>query len=108
MEVRHAAERYWPTGTAPNTGNVRLMVTYYYEGVVIDVDNLAKPVVDALKGLAFVDDEQVTDILIRKRNLAASLVIAKLTTALADGFGCGREFLHVVVDRAFDLEIPQW
>ena len=35
----------------------------------MDIDNLPKPISDALKGLVYLDDEQVTDIVCRKRNL---------------------------------------
>jgi Holliday junction resolvase RusA-like endonuclease len=33
---------------------------YIYEGTAADVDNIIKPIQDALKGLAYEDDEQVT------------------------------------------------
>ena len=39
----------------------------------MDIDNLPKPISDALKGLVYLDDEQVTDIVCRKRNLNREL-----------------------------------
>jgi Holliday junction resolvase RusA-like endonuclease len=35
----------------------------------MDIDNIPKPISDALQGLVYLDDEQVTDVLCRKRNL---------------------------------------
>ena len=52
-----------------------LTVTYFYDSVSMDVDNIPKPISDALKGLVYLSDEQVTDILCRKRNLNSDLRI---------------------------------
>jgi hypothetical protein len=35
---------------------VEVTVTHYYASVSIDLDNLAKPILDAIKGIAIVDD----------------------------------------------------
>ena len=45
-------------GAAPVGVPVRISTTYYYEGDTPDVDNIIKPIQDALNGLIFVDDAQ--------------------------------------------------
>ena len=80
-------------------------LTYFYDDGAPDVDNLAKPVLDALKGLAFIDDEQVTDLLVRKRDLSGMLKIDDATPIMAAGFDLGSPFLHVVVRAASGQEI---
>ncbi len=65
-------------------------LTYFYDDGAPDVDNLVKPVLDALKGLAFIDDEQVTDLLVRKRNLSGKLKVDDATPIMAAGFDLGR------------------
>ena len=50
-EVRRVAEQYWPSGELPASGPVLLSVTYFYESGAMDIDNLLKPILDALKGL---------------------------------------------------------
>src|SRR5437762_12427655 len=75
QEVRSVAEQYWPAGELPVTGPIMLTITYFYDSVSMDVDNIPKPISDALKGLVYLDDEQVTDILCRKRNLNSDLRI---------------------------------
>jgi Holliday junction resolvase RusA-like endonuclease len=39
------------------------MTIYLYDEVVLDADNIIKPIQDALIGLAFLDDALVTDII---------------------------------------------
>lgn len=79
-----------------------LSITYFYDTVQIDVDNIPKPILAGLKGLIFVDDSQVTDCLCRKRNLNAELLIEDPSPVLAEGFARDTEFLHIVVDAAPD------
>ena len=57
----------------PVTEPVMIAITHFYGGASMDVDNIPKPVLDALKGLVYVDDEQLTDITCRKRDLNATL-----------------------------------
>jgi Holliday junction resolvase RusA-like endonuclease len=69
MFVRKEAEEYWIVGELPYAENVIMKITYFYDTVSMDVDNIPKPISDALNGLVYIDDEQVTDSIIRKRNL---------------------------------------
>jgi len=82
-----------------------LQVTYFYDAISIDVDNIVKPIQDAIIGLVYVDDEQVTDVLVRKRDLSGNLKVENMTPALAEGFARGSEFLHIVVVDAPDQEV---
>jgi crossover junction endodeoxyribonuclease RusA len=88
-----------------STAPVMLQVTYFYDSVGMDVDNIVKPIQDALIGLAYVDDEQVTDVLVRKRNLSGNFKVENMTIVLAEGFDRGNEFLYVVVLDAPTQEI---
>ena len=81
-----------------------LTITYFYDddSVPIDVDNIPKPVLDALKELVYLDDNQVTDILCRKRNLNSDLRIENPTEVLAEALDSGNKFLYVVIEEAPD------
>lgn len=89
----------------PSEGPVLIRLTYFYGDVAVDLDNIAKPGLDGLKGLAYLDDDQVTDIVLGKRNLNAGLRIENPTPVLAGGFSLGTEFLHVLVEEAPDQEL---
>ena len=82
-----------------------LQITYFYDSVAIDVDNIVKPIQDAIIGLAYIDDDQVTDVLVRKRNLSGNFKVENMTSTLAEGFSSGNEFLHIVVIEAPDQEV---
>ena len=82
-----------------------LTIAYFYEEVLLDVDNIPKPILDALKDLVYSDDAQVTDLVCRKRNLNGDLRIENLSSVLAEGFNRGNEFLYVVVEDAPDQEV---
>lgn len=71
----------------------------------MDVDNIVKPIQDAIKGLAYVDDKQVSDLLVRKRNLSGNFKVENMTSTLTEGFARRNEFLHIVVIDAPDQEV---
>jgi crossover junction endodeoxyribonuclease RusA len=103
--VRQEAEKYWPSDQQPATGAVMLKVTYFYDAVAIDADNIVKPIQDAIIGLAYLDDDQITDVYVRKRNLSGNFRIENITPILAEGLTQGNEFLHIVVTDAPDQEV---
>ncbi len=105
VTVRQEAEKYWLSEQKATTGFVMLQVTYFYDAIAIDVDNIVKPIQDAIIGLAYVDDDQITDVLVRKRNLSSNFRIENMTPTLAEGFSRGNEFLHIVVTDAPDQEV---
>lgn len=80
-------------------------ITYFYDSVSMDVDNIPKPILDALKGFVYVDDDQVTDILCRKRNLNSNFRIENLSAVLAEGLIRGNEFLYITVEDAPSQEV---
>ncbi|MEH1806937.1 RusA family crossover junction endodeoxyribonuclease [Nostoc sp.] len=103
--VRQEAEKYWSSEQKTAAGLVMLQITYFYDSDQIDVDNIVKPIQDAIKGLAYVDDNQVSDLLVRKRNLSGNFRIENMTSTLAEGFARGNEFLHIVVINAPNQEV---
>ena len=52
---------------------------------------------DAIIGLVYLDDDQITDIIVRKRNLFANFKTNNTSSVLAEGFKREKEFLYVVV-----------
>ena len=75
-------------------------IIYFYDSVTLDVDNIPKPILDALKGLVYVDDEQVTDIVCRKRDLNTDVRIENPSRILSDGLAGAKQFLYIAVDEA--------
>ncbi len=84
------------------------MITHFYdvvsgdESAVPDSDNIVKPIRDALNGLIYVDDYQITDFISRRRNLNGSFRLKGISPALAEGFAQSKEFLHIKIEIAPD------
>jgi Holliday junction resolvase RusA-like endonuclease len=103
-QLREAVSDRWPADEPPALGPISVTITHVYAEVAVDLDNLAKPVLDALKGLVYLDDGQVTDIAMRKRDMARDLRILAPSPVVLDAFGRGGEFLHIRVEEAPDQE----
>lgn len=95
--VAEAAQAVWPVATPPIATDIAVTITYFYEGVPADVDNIVKPILDALKGIVFNDDRQISDLLTQRRPLAGPYIIPVASPRLIDGLGLGDEFLHVAI-----------
>lgn len=82
-----------------------LRIIYFYDEINIDVDNIIKPIQDALKGLVYIDDEQIIDILASKRKLSGNLRVDNRSIVLGEGFARGNDFLYVSVSSASEEEV---
>jgi hypothetical protein len=84
-------------------GRVRLRVTYYCDTIVGDVDNLVKAHpgcvarYDALQGIAYRDDRQVSEVTGRRWKIDGLFRIRYTSPALAMAFSDGRPFVHIEV-----------
>ena len=105
--VQRVAESRWDT-EPPFAGEVMVTITYFFEGASLDVDNVPKPILDALKGLVYSDDAQVSDLLCRKRNLNGPLRIQNPSTVLLETLRDSQQFLHIAVANALTQEVQAW
>ena len=80
-----------------------MTITLYYFDRALDIDNLAKPICDALKAFVYDDDDQIVELVVRKRRLTERVTIEKMTQALEEALDAGEEFVHVLVE-AFHAE----
>jgi crossover junction endodeoxyribonuclease RusA len=104
-EIQAAARASLPAGAQPVLDSVEIHVVYYHDedaAHLPDEDNMLKPIQDALQGLVYEDDGQITDGTCRKRNFDSSFKVRGLSAVLAEGFVQGREFVHITVALAPD------
>ena len=66
---------------------------------------MPKPILDALKGLIYWDDSQVTDLLCRKRELKGELQILNPSRDLLECLLEFRQCLHIAVTNALSQEV---
>jgi len=105
-KVLNSARLKWPNTDSPLTEeNLKLTVTYYYEDVYPDVDNIIKPIQDALVGLVYNNDSQISDTRSKRRNINASFRVKGMSPVLAQGFVLNKEFLHVKIEHDSNQEV---
>ena len=108
-DVRRSAAGYWGDEDA-YAAAVMVSIAYFFDGTLrgadrIDVDNIPKPILDALKGLVYDDDTQVIDLLCRKRALNSNLRIRNASPMLSASLQSTGHFLHIMVNPALVREV---
>jgi crossover junction endodeoxyribonuclease RusA len=79
---------------------VALKLLYVYEEAALDIDNILKPIQDALIGVLLEDDSVITDVEIRRRWLRTAFTINAVSPTLATGLALGREFVWLALSDA--------
>jgi hypothetical protein len=98
--VREAAMEASANESQSSADEMTLRVAYFYVNeAAADLDNIVKPIQDALQGLVYDDDEQIVDLVasMRRKEVDDSLL---LTPTLARVFLGGSYFIYVSVDRS--------
>ena len=103
-KVQDVAKQHWSGGETPTAEAVTLTVILIHDNLRIDVDNASKPILDALKGLIFMDDAQVTDLICRKRNLNHDLTVRSDSRILIDALTDGGPFVYLRIEESLDRE----
>src|SRR5271155_1478199 len=104
--ARAARERLQEDGGLTDQ-DVSILIIYFYQGeTTLDVDNIAKSLLDGLKGVLFRDDQQVSELLIRKSRFSAGLSLTGASLYLLDAIErmslTGSDFVYVRADPAPD------
>lgn len=105
--MQSVAEQSWDA-EPPFAGEVMVIITYFFKDGSPDVDNMPKPILDALKGLVYADDAQITDLHCRKRDRNRDLQFKNPSSVLVETLGRSEQFLHITVASALSLEVPFW
>ena len=106
-EVHLAVERTTKV-SIPITSDATVSITYFIHfgsRNVPDVDNVAKPILDAIKGAVFTDDAQVSDMICRRRYLDPKLEIKGGSPLLVRARAINRPFVHIYVTEANTREL---
>jgi len=94
--VSSAAQARWPVGKKPATSTVTVNITNYYTLSPPDVDNIIKPLLDALNGIVYIDDQQVYKVISEKVDLSSNPRIENPSALLAEALGKYTELLFIV------------
>ena len=100
--IRDAAQRQmsddWVTMASP----VGIVIIYFHRGQAsgIDVDNMSKPILDALKDIVYEDDQLVEQLIARRTELHDNMRFQKVTPRLAEALETEGGFVLVRVEDA--------
>ena len=103
--VRTTAALHWDDAS-PLDVMVSVEILYIFDSTSLDVDNIPKPILDALKGLVYVDDGQITDLICRKRRWDGSTDIASSSSLLRQFHRAHKEFSYIRISETPGLEVP--
>jgi len=105
QRVARAARERLREEDGPTAQDVAVLIIYFYQGeTTLDIDNIAKSLLDGLKGVLFRDDRQVSELVVRKSRLSAGLSLTGASLYLLDAVERMSEdasdFVYVRVDPA--------
>ena len=101
--VRTEVAKTWKGDPQLNI-NIHLTLIYLYDTDPVDIDNIVKPIQDALIGLVYGDDVLVTDISAHRRLLSGTFDLAKCPKLLIQAILSGNECVYVRIQEAGLLE----
>lgn len=97
-DLRRIAAGQWDSSTAPITLPVSVVISYYYTTDVLDINNIIKPVLDAMNGLVYQDDLQVIRVVSRKSPVFNGALLPVASPISTTGLRSRADFLHVLVE----------
>lgn len=102
--VRSEAQKAWQGSSPIQDTDLQLTIVYLCNGSPPDIDNIIKPIQDALVGLVFEDDNLVSDVDGHRRFLSEPIDFINLPSLLQQGVLNGQECVYVKVSESQALE----
>lgn len=101
-QIAEAARAVMRPGQIPVVEPCQLVIVYFYSQVpvLLDNDNLAKPIADALNGIWFEDDRYITDMVIRRCSLLLEFRLRGMPVILQESLMSGDQFVYVRLEAA--------
>lgn len=96
--VRAAVQKEFPSGRRPTRSqDITVSITNYFTIAPPDVDNIIKPLLDAMETVVYVDDKQVRKVISEKVDLTNMASIHDPSPLLATSLEKYTEVLHIIV-----------
>jgi crossover junction endodeoxyribonuclease RusA len=102
--VRVEAQKVWKDSSPITKGDLQLTLVYLCDEFPADIDNIIKPIQDALVDLVFEDDSLVSDVDSHRRFLSDPIDIKSLPSLLQSAVIIGKECVYVKVSESQTLE----
>ncbi|MCA6526178.1 MAG: RusA family crossover junction endodeoxyribonuclease [Pseudanabaena sp.] len=103
--VYSRARNDWKSGTPYEKSGLRQTLVYLCDDSPADIDNIVKPIQDALVGVVYADDSLITDVDSHRRFITDGIDLTNLPRLLIRGAESGEECVYVSVSLAENLEV---
>jgi hypothetical protein len=103
-QVRAEAAKAWSGRRILDKGEFHLTIVHFYTESPPDVDNIIKPIQDALEGLVLFNDDLVSDVESHRRHLRGQFDFDRLPPLIMSALTSSTECVYVRLDDAIDLE----
>lgn len=99
-DVQAEARNRW--NAAPLTGTLKAIIINFHQGdkPSLDVDNMSKPILDAMQTIVYEDDRQIRQCEITHARIDAPFVFAGASKVLVLAVQAGEQFVYVRVEDA--------
>ncbi len=84
---------------------IRLTLVYLCGDSPADIDNIVKPIQDALVGVVYADDLLIADVDSHRRFITDGIDLINLSRLLIQGAESGEECVYVSVSLSENLEV---
>lgn len=98
-----------PAGTPLVGEGVGALIIYFYADYTdLDVDNIAKPILDCLEDVVYANDRVIEQLIVRKTGLTGGLTVRNPSPSLANALaGVTRDFVYIRISNPPDHgEVP--
>jgi len=104
-QVRAEAGKAWGARQILSEGEFHLTIVHLHHGVsTLDVDNIIKPIQDALEGVVLSNDNLVSDVESHRRMAGGQFEAARLPELLMAALDSSRDCVYVRLADAAKLE----
>ena len=101
-KVAGEAQIRWVGPMLPGTLKATLINFHTGDIPSVDVDNMSKPILDALGGIVYVDDRQIRQAEIVHVGIRSNFLLAGVSRIIADALQVGTEFVYVRIEEPID------
>jgi Holliday junction resolvase RusA-like endonuclease len=107
-KIRGVAQTLW-SNPAPS-GELKVIILNFYVGKEpsVDLDNMSKPILDAMQSLVYDDDRQVTQGEIAHLRVGGAYTIAGVSDVVVLAIRAGAEFVYIrIEDPVVPYSLPR-
>jgi len=106
--IAGAAALAWPN--APMTIELKAIIINFYAGnePSVDTDNMSKPILDEMQGIAYVNDRQIVQVEFTYAKLTAAYQVGGVRPMIVNGLQAQGQFVYVrIEDPVSPFQLPK-